>query len=306
MDILSLVKAKTSPYYDFNNKIFNNDSFNLRLCPVGVFGYRPQRHKRSGTFADRKRSTVSAFTHSSRCRLQKRIRELEPRLRTFGRLSYPSEFPSDGRICKRHWNTLVKRIFRKLEISKRDDSKYYSPDGKLFSIVWFFEFQDRGAPHFHFLCTHYINKDWLACAWYEIVGSCDGNHKKFGTRIELFDGCRNKIARYAGKYAGKSEQKVIPETFKNSGRFWGVAGTNSIAAATLFFDAWDEEVNMKSISICVQLIEKNIFIGNTFRQITNEDDQIVGYWFTVDDENKQELLCKEIMKLIKDAAQNIL
>lgn len=304
--IVSLVKEKTQPYYDFDNKVFNNCAFNVRLCPVGAFGYRPTRHKRACTFENRKRVAVSAFTHSSRFRLQKRVRELEARLRVFGRLSYPAEYPSDGRIVKRHWATFIKRLFRYLDVTKRDDGKYYARDGKLFSVLWFFEFQDRGAPHFHFLCTHYIPKGWLANAWYEIVGSNDENHFKFGTRIEKFDGDRRKLSWYAGKYAAKSEQKVIPESFKNSGRFWGVAGTNTIAAATLVFDAFDEDEMMRRMTVLVKIEEKIFDVGDKVRDIENEDGDIVGYWITIGDTKRQEQMVDEILGLIFNAKENLL
>lgn len=304
--IVSLVKQKTSPFYDFDKQIFNNCTFNVRLCPVGAFGYRPAGHKRAGTFKDRKRVEVSAFTRASRFRLQKRVRELEARLRVFARLSYPAIYPSDGRIVKRHWATFVKRLFRYMDVTKRDDGKYYARDGRLFSVLWFFEFQDRGAPHFHFLCTHYIPKGWLANAWYEIVGSGDENHFKYGTRIEKFDGDRRKLAWYAGKYAAKSEQKVIPESFKNSGRFWGVAGNNSIAADTLCFDAFDEDDKDMKLTVLVKMTEECLDSNDVFREVRNQDGEIVGYWINIGDTDRQELMVQRIIETCFYAKENLL
>lgn len=305
MRIVSLVKSKTEPFYDFEKKMFSNDRFNCRLSPVGVYGFRSWTGKRLHDFSSKERLEISGFTRSSRFRLQKRIRESEARIRTFARLSYPREYPIDGRTCKRHWDSLSKRLFRLLDVKKNQDGKYYAKDGRLFSAVWFFEFQDRGAPHFHFLCTHFIDKQWLADSWYNIVRSNDENHRNYGTRIEQFKGNRQDIARYAGKYASKSEQKQVPEGFLKVGRFWGIIGNRTMAAVTVNLDAWDEESMSKGLEILVKFDQKTLN-RSTYHEIKNEDGDTIGHWFYIVDSAMQERVVDLIVKVLADAKENVL
>lgn len=60
----------------------------------------------------------------------------------------------------------------------------------------------------------------VSSAWYRFVGSGDVRHLQAGTRVgrvRSLEGGR----RYAVKYAMKMRQKVVPETYRNVGRFWG-------------------------------------------------------------------------------------
>jgi hypothetical protein len=98
-------------------------------------------------------------------------------------------------------------------------------------MCWFMEFQNRGAMHFHAFTTFKIDKDWLAQAWFEVVGSGDARHRAAGTRVERLRGGKGACARYAAKYAGKHEQKAIPVGAEGFGRFWGIVGLRSHVAA---------------------------------------------------------------------------
>jgi len=87
------------------------------------------------------------------------------------------------------------------------------------SIIWFLEFQTRGAPHFHFLATGWIPKQFVADAWAAVSGGI----AKACSRVE---GLKHPEAAgaYAAKYAAKNEQKAVPPEYKDVGRFWGIAG----------------------------------------------------------------------------------
>lgn len=125
-------------------------------------------------------------------------------------LTYPKEFPTNGKIVKRHLNTFLTAMRRK-----------YGNQGKRLSYVWFQEFQRRGAVHIHmFDNVKTIDREWLAKTWYRIVGSGDEKHLAAGTswdRLRKRDGA----IRYAAKYAAKRGQKTVPEGFENVSRFWG-------------------------------------------------------------------------------------
>jgi len=152
------------------------------------------------------RSNICGWNGSMARRLGAYISNFREDFSGFVTLTYPDVYPNDGKVVKAHWRAFVERLRR----------KGWFED---YSLVWFLEFQERGAPHFHFLCTGWIEKKWVAEAWAEIT---DGNVQSC-SRVEAL---RNPEAAgcYAMKYAMKSEQKVVPEGFKNVGRFWGCSG----------------------------------------------------------------------------------
>lgn len=121
-------------------------------------------------------------------------------------LTYPKDFPSDGRRVKKH-----------LELM-RDWFRYRGV-----SAFWFLEFQARGAPHFHLFTDNPVIKEELSKKWYEVVGSGDIKHLRAGTQIQRIRK-PHAIAAYAAKYATKPEQKTVPEGYSNVGRFWGGFG----------------------------------------------------------------------------------
>jgi len=160
----------------------------------------------------------------------------------FGTLTYPSDYPTDGREVKRHLANFIKRLRRQCYKTMRPD-EYGS-----WSVFWFLEFQQRGAPHFHFFCTHSpvptksgyedrpeqpieLARKWMAKAWFECVGSGDEKHLRAGTQLDYFRTGRAGTISYASKYARKQEQKRIPEGFSEIGRFWGVSGLRTTMSA---------------------------------------------------------------------------
>jgi hypothetical protein len=160
------------------------------------------------------RGEVSEFSYKSRQRLAFVGANTDVVFRTMITLTYPAEFPTDGKRVKENLNTFLQWL--------RDDlaSPYY---------LWFLEFQARGAPHIHLLL------DWplpnrredakafrfrVSASWYRIVGSKDTKHLAAGTNVERIrkpDGAK----RYAVKYAFKMKQKQVPKNYRNVGRFWG-------------------------------------------------------------------------------------
>lgn len=130
-------------------------------------------------------------------------------------LTYPHNFPTDGKRIKVDLNRMLQRI------------------GRVFgahSYFWFLEFQRRGAPHYHILSTlpapDQEGRDKLAYSWVNQVGP-DGEdyqkmldvhrHKKAWEAIRK----RRGGARYALWYASKKQQKTCPANFRDVGRFWG-------------------------------------------------------------------------------------
>jgi len=121
-------------------------------------------------------------------------------------LTYGATWPNDGRIVKQHLNAFFERLRR---------SNWFDSH----SLVWWLEFQARGAPHIHMVVTGWLSKVWVTNAWHEISGA----PKESATRVEQLRQA-DQAGSYAAKYAAKSDQKEVPEGFTNVGRFWGCRG----------------------------------------------------------------------------------
>jgi hypothetical protein len=158
--------------------------------------------------------------------MRRYLRTCIPVYSVMATLTYPGEYPGDGREVKRHLDCFVKRAFRYVDHESPPEPK---------SIFWFLEFQRRGAPHFHLFLNFSIPWQAVAQWWYEIVGSGDDRHLQAGTRIEALYHGRYGTIGYATKYAAKLEQKEIPQNFVNCGRFWGIYGDRRCLAATIYF-----------------------------------------------------------------------
>jgi hypothetical protein len=160
--------------------------------------------------SDCERGDVTEFSYKSRMRLAFIAANTDVIFDAMITLTYPKKYPSDGAAVKYHFKRLLQQVKRHAE-------------GPI-SYLWFIEFQRRGAPHFHvLLCGLDVtqeNKEWLSKTWYRIVDSQDRKHLLAGTRLERI---RKKggAARYAVKYAYKMRQKVVPEGYRDVGRFWG-------------------------------------------------------------------------------------
>jgi len=163
---------------------------------------------------DRTRAPIREFSKKSRQRLAFTAANTDVVFRSMITLTYPRDFPSDGRLVKRHLN-------RFLQWFKRDSGGV--------SLLWFLEFQRRGAPHVHILSDRMVPRGVedrrglrfrVSASWYRIVDSGDIRHHAAGTRTERLRSLEGG-RRYAVKYAMKMKQKVVPEAYQNVGRFWG-------------------------------------------------------------------------------------
>jgi len=185
------------------------------------------------------RKEITGLSKASRQRLMFTARNLEG-LTHFLTATYPKEFPTDGETVKRQMANLRKWLVRR------------GVGG-----LWFLEFQERGAPHFHVLCNGYINRYELSEAWSKIIGlspcphcvrtqvqyphsdkirvqhTCTGGEGgrgcdycksvNAGTQFAEFDH-KYAAASYASKESAKMAQKRVPEGFERVGRFWACFG----------------------------------------------------------------------------------
>jgi hypothetical protein len=133
-------------------------------------------------------------------------------------LTYPTDYPEDPELCKKHLEALLKRL-------KREYGDFAS--------IWRMGIQKRGAWHFHLLlfvppstgCTGstFIGslkeiRRFIAHSWYEACGEISEGHLLYGTYVEEIKTWR-KATSYAEKYMAKEEE--FPEDVE-TGRIWGV------------------------------------------------------------------------------------
>jgi len=154
------------------------------------------------------RGKIDYFSYRSKRRLKLFARNTSHLWKVFIHLTYPKDFPFDGKRVKKHLDTFIKRLKRSY------------PD---IEFMWVIEFQRRGAPHFHILTDREVDKEWLSQNWYEVVGSGDIKHLWAGTRVELVKSKNHAVAyviNYLNGNKNKLYQKIVPEEYKNVGRFW--------------------------------------------------------------------------------------
>jgi len=169
------------------------------------------------------RGEIKAFSKKSKMRLMHQLRNSQHHFKQFITLTYPKEFPSDGRQVKEHMNVFLTRLRQVFE-----DVQY----------IWVFEAQTRGAPHFHLLLNvelpnialndihgaYFHSEQWSQC-WSKITGNENNTkHIRHGLRIDpVTDNNSKKLASYMAKYYSKNEQKEFGPNFTDIGRYWGAS-----------------------------------------------------------------------------------
>ena len=127
-------------------------------------------------------------------------------------LTYPSRFPN-GRQAKRDLDVFWKRFVRVYPAA---------------ACIWKLEPQKRGAPHFHLIVlgVEFIPHEWIAKAWYEVVGSRDIRHFAAGTEVRRVKSYQHAV-HYVSKYIAK-ETAIKGDNAGDSlgevGRRWGHLG----------------------------------------------------------------------------------
>lgn len=216
------------------------------------------------------RGAIRGFTHQSRRRLNHLIRNTHDLWDGFLTLTYPAEFPKDGREVKRQLNVFCSWLRR-----------------RKVAYVWIMEFQERGAPHFHFLVkgrlpmdkwTDADGNDYPMSKWKDEKGGHCLNPTKAGavqkvrgiqsvwtdivnpvfpserdkmlaasTRIEAVKN-PDQVGGYMGAYMSKLAQKIVPKEYKNVGRFWGASRTIYRATLEMGKKKWiAEPLNPKTL-----------------------------------------------------------
>lgn len=184
------------------------------------------------------RGVIEAFSRESAHRLRDYLVACDAEYRVFCTITYPYGDPAgqSPMHAKKHLRALFERI-RRLWGSKRFSYE---------SLCWWMEFTQRGMVHFHFLSTRYVDKSWLAMAWYQIVASENPYHLKAGTRVEGLRS-RGDAVNYAAKYATKQMEYPV-EGFERIGRWWGVYGQRSVVEADIYIKGGSKGLEQEELT----------------------------------------------------------
>jgi hypothetical protein len=235
--------------------------------------------------ANRRQRSTKVREFSRHARINMRKRALSYPWDELGRLvlitlTYPLEFPRDGREVKSHARRLWKRWARHWGEAPRG--------------MWVLEFQDlRGAPHLHVFIQAPAGVEddelewWGFNVWSEIVGFdnygyVEITHRQQRLRFNVSGAwwANNRtaveVASYMWRHSGKIGQKTIPEDFVNVGKFWGVLDRKNLRQYRGEFCCEDSYLAFRRVAIRLserrlgrKLRTYNRGIGGTFAQLVN-------------------------------------
>ena len=193
------LERRSKQFFELTAEVYKRD-IRVKFSRVGHGNFltEEERERRRA-----KRSKIIKFSWRSARRLKHLIRNSEDMWKAFITLTYPAEYPCNGRETKAHLNAFLQFLRRRGVKS-----------------VWVLEFQSRGAPHYHIIVSEFVLKEEIAERWYRIVGSGDEKHLRAGTGISAIKS-RGQLYGYLSTYIKKLDQKRPPEGFENVGRFCG-------------------------------------------------------------------------------------
>jgi len=199
----------------------------VEVYPCGITVVKRKAVPSDHTPTGGERKEIVELTAKARQKMLFTMATSSIKMRSMMTLTYPERYPTDGSEVKYHF----KRMMAELK-------SYYAME-----MFWFLEFQQRGAPHLHILTDRenpsHDDRAFVARNWVRIIGM-DSNsgymgmghgateehrsrciavhvHKRGWEPMKSEDGA----VRYMAKYACKTYQKIVPENYRNVGRFWG-------------------------------------------------------------------------------------
>jgi hypothetical protein len=199
-----------------NQEVYISSTIGGSVSEISFEG--PQTRNRIGTTSSRGiRGKVRGFSRVSRRNLLRLLASINrSAFRAFkGRaisvgLTYPTQYPEDPKVCKKHLEALFKRF-------KREYGDFAS--------IWRMGIQRRGAWHFHLLLFVPPSvgslkeiRRFIASSWYKACGEISEGHLLYGSYVEEIRTWKEATS-YAEKYLAKEEK--FPEGVE-TGRIWGV------------------------------------------------------------------------------------
>lgn len=254
--------AIAEPYFDTKDLIWVNPGAG-EDCEYWLQVYRNDvKIKRptlqGDTSTKGKRGQIFEFSASSMNRLLFICRNSGHLVQSQFCCTFHNSWPLDGKALKQMLEGFIKRLKRKF--------------GRGIHYLWVLEFQDRGAPHIHFfsdiLPTRH-NRWFLADAWLDASDQTgDSKCRRFHRNPKNFFTWEMKSGAYLAKeYIGKVEQKDVPASFKNVGRFWAASHNMTPDYATVDprdYDFAYRDALTKTVRTITRACEKKIDQGKAF------------------------------------------
>jgi len=133
-------------------------------------------------------------------------------------LTYPKEFPLDGKK--------VKQDLKELYYYIRGNNNFSAKDSNII-FFWKMEFQHRGAPHFHILVQTDLDYMDLVKLCLKKWMSLTHNDQKVCVDVgKIREDFAAKI--YCSVHFSKDSQNTKPDNFERPGRYWGILGYDRI------------------------------------------------------------------------------
>lgn len=191
--------------------------FVVKRSPAGYSaGWRRQYQTKS---AGGTREVITRFSKSSKRRLIRYVNNALAPYRYMATLTV-RDWSLDGAEFKRRLDIYLRWYLAQMRGAS---------DSPRESILWWLEFQARGAPHIHYLYTTRVPWERAANHWAVVIG------QDIASTSTKFEKIRKPeaMAYYVGKYASKLEQKEVPPGYRSVGRFWGVRGYREVREAAM-------------------------------------------------------------------------
>jgi len=183
------------------------------------------RRRYQGAIAGGERGVITRLSSSSRRRLTRYMANCRAKYRYLGTLTV-RDYSLDGSRFKAHVDVYLRWFLARM----RRLTTRAGGDAEKDSILWWLEFQERGAPHLHFVYTARVPWRDASAHWAKVIG--DETIAGTATRFEKIR-CIEAMPSYIAKYAIKLEQKDVPQGYRSVGRFWGVRGYREVREAAL-------------------------------------------------------------------------
>lgn len=196
-------------------------------------------------------------------------------------LTWPGEFPLDGRRVKRDLAAFWRRLERRY--------------GRL-QAVWKLEFQGRGAPHFHLAVSRPVAslsevRAFVSAAWFEVVGSGDLRHLGAGTQVIKLE--YSPAAYFAGYLGGtrtaKEYQHRVPEGFESVGRFWGLRNVSP---------EWNQLRLTEAEFFALRRLVRKWVRANLGRQRVSTASRVQGEWYGLGEGKSGTLVLAQLLRAL--------
>lgn len=190
----------TSIPSDLSNHLYQVYNQDLYLVKYGR--PEPPRESKKGC-----RKEIESFSDKSERRLDFVARNSGHRIKSQFSLTYHEQWPTSGRVSKRHLDTFLK-VLRRRGIG----------------YLWILEFQTRFAPHYHLFLDTPVSRSLqrhLAKSWVRITEGTP-QQLRFHLHRKNFIPWKMTSGDYLVKqYCSKTAQKLVPSGYSGFGRFWG-------------------------------------------------------------------------------------